>query len=233
MNILQQFNAALADVSESVLPSLVQVRSGRVGVGAGVIWRSEGRCALVITNAHVVEGARRGRRSQRASQAGSLAVTLADGRTLDAELLGRDPAHDLAALEIDTGNLAKRPVGVAQGDSRALTAGEVVVAFGHPFGIQGAATAGVVIGVGADLPDLERSGLEWLAASLHLRPGHSGGPMVNASGRLVGINTLMNGPEVGVAVPVHVVQAFVAELDSRPTRDESRGEGRQAQVMYV
>ncbi len=235
-NILMQFNSGLADITTSVLPSLVQIRSGRTGVGAGVIWRSGDERALVVTNAHVVEGSRRGqrgRRGRRTGPGGSLAVTLSDGRTLDARLLGRDPAHDLAALEVDTRDLAKQPVAIAPGDSRALTAGEVVVAFGHPFGITGAATAGVVISVGTELPNLARSGLEWLAASLQLRPGHSGGAMVDAGGRLVGINTLMNGPEVGVAVPVHVVQAFVAALASRPMRGESQREGRQAQVMYV
>ena len=225
-NILTQLNTDLATLTQSVLPSLVQVQSGRRGVGAGVIWRSEGDRALVVTNAHVVEGARRGRRTSRVAP---LSVTLADGQTLDARLLGRDAAHDLAALEIDTGELAQRPIAVAPGDSRALAAGEVVVAFGHPFGIRGAATAGVVIGVGTELPELERSGLEWLAASLKLRPGHSGGAMVDARGRLVGINTLMNGPAVGVAVPVHVVQPFVAALASPPPRRE----GQRGPVVYV
>ena len=77
---------------------------------------------------------------------------------------------------------------------------------------------------------------EWVAASLHLRPGHSGGPMVDAQGRLIGINTLMNGPDVGVAVPVDVAKRFVKESyaqwqhgQSRPTPQPERG-GRIVQV---
>ena len=66
-----------------------------------------------------------------------------------------------------------------------------------------------MIGVGADLPELPQSGREWIAVSLHLRPGHSGGPLVDDKGRLVGINTMMMGLEVGMAVPVHLAKAFL------------------------
>ena len=68
----------------------------------------------------------------------------------------------------------------------------------------------MVIGSGAQLPEIGDNKRDWIAASLHLRPGHSGGPLVDSRGRLVGINTLMNGPEVGVAIPVHVAEAFLA-----------------------
>nr|HMN31215.1 hypothetical protein [Caldilineaceae bacterium] len=64
-------------------------------------------------------------------------------------------------------------------------------------------------------PELRGDGREWLAASLHLRPGHSGGPMIDALGRLVGINTMMNGPDVGVAVPVHVAKHFLKQADEQ------------------
>jgi S1-C subfamily serine protease len=77
--------------------------------------------------------------------------------------------------------------------------------------VTGAATGGVVIGVGAEWPEMPRSGREWVVVSLHLRPGHSGGPLVDTQGHLVGINTLMTGPDVGVAVPVHVVKAFLRQ----------------------
>jgi S1-C subfamily serine protease len=95
------------------------------------------------------------------------------------------------------------------GDSRKLRAGDLVLALGFPWGVNGGATTGVVIGVGPGLPELDASGREWIVASLHLRPGHSGGPLVNSQGRLVGVNTLMNGPDVGVAVPVHVAVEFL------------------------
>ncbi len=87
--------------------------------------------------------------------------------------------------------------------------GDVVLALGFPWGVMGGATTGIVIGAGAALPELGGSGREWIAASLHLRPGHSGGPMVDAAGRHAGISTMMNGPDVGVAIPAHVAAAFL------------------------
>jgi S1-C subfamily serine protease len=90
------------------------------------------------------------------------------------------------------------------------------MALGHPWGVSGAATAGVVIGVGNDLPEMPWSDREWIAVGLHLRPGHSGGPLVDAQGRLVGINTMMTGLEVGMAVPVHVVKAFLKQALTSP-----------------
>jgi S1-C subfamily serine protease len=77
--------------------------------------------------------------------------------------------------------------------------------------VAGAVTAGVVAGVGRDLPEMPRSDREWIAVSLHLRPGHSGGPLVDDQGRLVGMNTMMAGPDVGLAVPVHVVKHFLRQ----------------------
>ncbi len=85
------------------------------------------------------------------------------------------------------------------------------MALGHPWGVANAATAGVVIGIGTDFPEMRRSGREWIAVSLTLRPGHSGGPLVDVQGRLVGINTIMTGPEVGMAVPVHVAKFFLKQ----------------------
>ncbi|MFQ5923288.1 MAG: trypsin-like peptidase domain-containing protein, partial [Anaerolineales bacterium] len=92
------------------------------------------------------------------------------------------------------------------GDSATLQPGHWVMAFGHPWGVEGAATAGVVIGQGAQLPLFGR---DWLAVGLHYRPGHSGGPLVDSAGRLVGINTVMVGPDMGLAVPVHEVKRFL------------------------
>jgi serine protease Do len=86
-----------------------------------------------------------------------------------------------------------------------------VLALGHPWGVTDAATAGVVIGVGRDFPEIPRSDREWIAVGLTLRPGHSGGPLVDVQGRLVGINTIMTGPKVGMAVPVHVAKSFLRQ----------------------
>jgi S1-C subfamily serine protease len=87
--------------------------------------------------------------------------------------------------------------------------GELVFAMGFPWGVAGGLTAGVYIGL--ESWGLNRSGKdrEWIMASLHLRPGHSGGPMVNTQGKLIGINTVMRGPDVGVAIPIETVKHFL------------------------
>ena len=194
-NLLQQINDDIATISDRVLESLVQIRNGQRGVGAGAIWRNDG---LIITNAHVVLG-RYGQVSN------NLSVTLRNGRDYPAQIVAHDAGRDLAMLRIDAPELTP----IELGDSRRLNPGDFVLALGFPWGIKGGATSGVVIGTGAHLPELGDSKREWIAASLHLRPGHSGGPMVDSLGRLVGINTLMNGPEVGVAIPVHVALEFL------------------------
>jgi serine protease Do len=188
-NLLEDLNRELGQLVEGARRSLVQVSSGARGGGAGTVWHPDG---LIITNAHVVRD-----RSPR--------VTLPDGTVLNARILARDSDIDVAALMVEASGLPY----IELGQSRSLRSGEWVTALGHPWGISGAATGGVVIGVGSDLPEMPGSGREWIAVSLHLRPGHSGGPLVDAQGRLVGINTMMNGPEVGIAVPVHVIKAFL------------------------
>jgi serine protease Do len=85
----------------------------------------------------------------------------------------------------------------------------LVVALGHPWGVVGAAAAGVVIGIGSWWPEAPKAGREWIVAGMRLRPGNSGGPLLDAEGQLVGMNTMISGPEVGMAVPVHVVKRFL------------------------
>ena len=198
--LVQTLNDEIADVVEGVRGSLVQIRRGRHGAGAGTVWHPEG---LILTNAHVVES-------------GSLQVTLADGRTLPARVLARDPDNDVAAVAVDATDLPT----IALGESRRLRPGQLVLALGHPWGIRGAVSAGVVIGVGSQWAEIPRSKREWIAVSLNLRPGNSGGPLVDAEGRLVGINSVMSGPEVGLAVPVHVIKAFLHDaLGSQAAAD--------------
>ena len=132
---------------------------------------------------------------------------LPDGRDLPAHVLAQDPSLDLAAIKVDANELPT----ISLGDSKLLQPGELVLAIGHPWGVAGAATAGVVIGVGSGLPEAPVPGKEWVVASLRLRPGNSGGPMMDAEGRLVGINTMITGPEVAMAVPVHVVKGFLRD----------------------
>lgn len=190
-NLLQQLNTDMATVVQSARRSLVQISNGRRGgVGAGTIWHSDG---LIVTNAHVV-------------QRPSLHVTLPDGRKLPARVLAHDKDLDLAALTVDANSLPT----IKLGESRQLRPGHWVLALGHPWGITGAVTAGVVIDVGVPL-EMAAMGRELIQVGIRVRPGNSGGPLVDVAGRLVGINMMMAGPHVGMAVPVHVVKAFLRQ----------------------
>jgi serine protease Do len=188
-DLLVQLNGELAGLAGAVRASLVRVETAGRGAGAGTVWHPDG---LILTNAHVVQDR-------------SPHVILPDGRDLPARILAQDRELDLAALSVEAQDLPT----IAVGDSRELRPGSWVVAFGHPWGVQSAATAGVVIGQGRLLAERPEFGRSWIAASLHYRPGHSGGPLVDAGGRLVGINTVMAGPDVGLAVPVQEVKSFL------------------------
>jgi serine protease Do len=190
-SVLQQLNAESTSLVRQVRGSLVRVSNGPGGAGSGLVWSSEG---LILTNAHVVH-----RRFPK--------VTLPDGRELESRVLAHDPARDLALLSVQARGLPA----LALGDSEHLRPGTLVYAVGHPWGVANAVTAGIIIGGGADIPEMAGTQREWLMVSLVLRPGNSGGPLVDTSGRLLGVNTIMTGPVVGGAVPVHVVRAFLHE----------------------
>lgn len=190
--LLQQLNDELAAMVDGARRGLVQISNGGRGFGAGTIWHPDG---LIVTNAHVIGGRH------------ALNVTLPDDRTLPAEVLAADPDRDIAALYVEASDLPT----VELGQSKRLRPGDWVLAVGHPWGVTGAATAGVVIGMGRDLPEIPRAHHEWIALDAHMRPGHSGGPLVDVQGRLVGLNTMIAGPDVGFAVPVHVVKRFLKD----------------------
>ena len=202
--LLDQLNGALSDATESVRDALVQVHVPGRGGGAGIVWRDDG---LIVTNAHVA-----GR--------GPVEVVLRDGRRLEAHPVARSRRLDLAALTVGAQGLHAAPIG----NSMVLRAGELVFALGHPFGIAGAVTSGVVIGLDPDAPATRRRGGtgEWLVVHMRLRPGNSGGPILDARGRVVGISTIMAGPEVGMAVPSHVIAAFLGERVERPGPEAQR-----------
>lgn len=190
MAIFDELNQAMTAVIQTTQQSVVQLGNGRRGFGAGTIWHSDG---LILTNAHVVQ--------RRAPE-----VVLADGRTFTSQLLAYDESVDLAALYIAANQLPT----IELGHSSQLQVGEWVVAVGHPWGVVGAAAAGTVIAVG---PPLEQTGYggELVQLGIQLRPGHSGGPLVDGNGRLVGINTMISGPQVGLAVPVDIAKKFLQE----------------------
>ncbi len=190
MNILQQINEGMSAVVDHTLPSIVRLSDGSSASGSGTIWHSDG---LIITNAHVVAGRQ-------------LVATLHSGEDLPVQVLAMDKQLDVAALAVDARDLPT----IVIGDSHALKPGDWVLALGHPWGIRNSLTSGVVIGTGDALPEMPR-GRDWIALSLHLRPGHSGGPLLNAEGKLVGINTMITGPDVGFAIPAHLVKQFLRE----------------------
>lgn len=191
MNLmLQTLNDDLAKVIDRGRQSLVQVHNGHAGAGAGTIVHEEG---LVVTNAHVVQ-----RRSPQ--------VTLWDGRTLEGRLLGVDEVRDLAAVAIPGSDYPAIPLA----GPNTLRPGQMVVALGHPWGIRGAASAGMVIAIGRPVEGSPYRG-DLIQVGLTLRPGHSGGPMLSSAGELVGINTMISGPKVGMAVPVDAVKRFLKE----------------------
>ncbi len=201
-NLLQQWSEGMAAVVHGAHQSLVQITSDEGGLGAGTIWHPDG---LIITNAHVVIEQYRGRMGMiQETMRRDLRAVLPDGETFPANLIAHDHHNDLAALAIEAADLPT----IKPGDSQSLRPGQWVMALGHPWGVPGALTAGVVIGTGAQLPEIG-DGREWIALSLKLRPGHSGGPLVDADGRLIGINTMITGPEVGFAIPVNTVKRFL------------------------
>lgn len=177
---------ALHSVVERVRRSTVEIRVRRAREsGSGIIWDSAG---LVVTNAHVARGRR-------------LGVTLADGRELDGEVIAHDPTRDLAALKLDASGLPSADIG----DSDTLRPGELVVAVGNPLGVTGAAAAGVVHRATAHGP----FGRRWIEADVRLAPGNSGGPLSDANGRVVGVNTMI-ASGLALAVPSKTVVRFLA-----------------------
>jgi serine protease Do len=175
------------EIAERLRRSTVQVLGhGRSrGVGSGVVWSSDG---LIVTNAHV-------------ARAAEAEVELWDGRRFRARVVSRDPCRDLATLHIAATDLdAATP-----GDSGILRPGELVIAVGNPLGLAGALSTGVIHSIGR----LSGMGSQrWIRASVQLAPGNSGGPLANAHGEVVGINTaIVNG--LGVAVPGSAVLDFL------------------------
>ena len=169
----------------------VQVRTRGAATGAGVLWDgggSEGR-GLVITNAHVVRGDR-------------ATVELSDGTAARARVAARDLKRDLAALEFAADRAMERAV--IRG-SPPLRVGELVIAIGHPGGLVGAVALGIIHD--AESPREGRTA-RWIRADVRLAPGFSGGPLADATGRLVGVNTMMQG-SLALAVPAAAVEAWV------------------------
>jgi serine protease Do len=166
------------EISERLRRSTVQVFSGgRRSFGSGVIWSSDG---TILTNAHVA------RRPE-------AEVQLWDGRGVPARVVSRDPRRDLAVLRVEARDLEP----AAPGDSDTVRPGELAIAVGSPLGFAGALSTGVIHSVGR-IPGM--GGGKWIRADVQLAPGNSGGPLADAHGRVIGINTAVIN-RLGIAVP--------------------------------
>ena len=177
---------SFGEIAENLRRSTVLIQAGPRGNGSGVVWSSDG---VIITNAHVARRA-------------NLRVQLWDARELDATLISSDPVRDIAALRVNAKNLhAATPA-----DSSRVRPGELAIAIGNPLGFVGALTTGVVHAVGP-LPGLGPQ--SWVQAGVRLAPGNSGGPLADAAGRVIGINTMVAG-RLALAIPSNAVADFLS-----------------------
>ncbi len=199
---LDAYSRTVIGVAESLGPSVanlqVRHRSRRgpaVGAGSGVVISGDG---LLVTSAHVVEGAKQG------------TASFADGRETAFAVIGSDPLSDLAVLRAQDGALSAATLG----DAGSLRVGQLVVAIGNPQGFASSVTAGVVSGLGRSLPVGARGGPRRIVENViqtdaALNPGNSGGALVDSSSRVVGINTALAGIGLGLAVPINAASRAI------------------------
>jgi serine protease Do len=174
------------EIAEQLRRSTVVIHAGGRGSGSGVIWSSDG---TIVTNAHVVRGKQVSR------------LQLWDGREFDVTVASRDPRRDLAVLRIDATNLPCALIA----DSSRVRPGELAIAIGNPLGFVGALTTGVIHAIG---PLRGPGSQSWVQADVRLAPGNSGGPLADARGCVIGINTMVAG-RLALAIPSNVVRDFL------------------------
>jgi S1-C subfamily serine protease len=202
---LDAYSRAVVSVVEAVGPAVVSISVGRTprggagAAGSGLIVTPDG---YVLTNSHVVHGAR------------DLEATLTDGRTIGAVLVGDDPATDLALIRLNDTGLPTATLG----RSDRLRVGQLVVAIGNPFGFESTVSAGVVSALGRTFRS--RTGRlidDVIQTDVALNPGNSGGPLVDSSGQVVGINTAIIPLARGIsfAIPIGTARWVIPELLAR------------------
>jgi S1-C subfamily serine protease len=198
-DLLDAYSRAVIRAVEIAGPAVVKVDLSR-GNGSGVIFTPDG---FALTNNHVVESG------------GRIGVTLPDGRSLRADLIGRDALTDLAVIRIRTGSLPCARFA----DSRRVRVGQVAIAIGNPYGFHHSVSAGVVSALGRSLPSRAGPSMEDLIQTdAALNPGNSGGPLVTSSGEVIGINTAMIMPAQGLcfAIASNTARMVASRLMERP-----------------
>lgn len=171
------------------------------GSGSGVVWNEHGH---IVTNFHVIYGA------------DSITVTLADRIQYRARVVGFDPDHDIAVLQIHSPAELLTPIPV--GSSRELRVGQKVLAIGNPFGLDHSLTTGVVSAVGRTIKSMTNRTIDGvIQTDAAINPGNSGGPLLDSSGRLIGLNTQIMSPSgayagIGFAVPIDTINRVVPDL---------------------
>jgi S1-C subfamily serine protease len=198
--LLDAYSRAVISVVDTIGPAVVAVarRRGQEsgGVGSGVLITPDG---FSLTNSHVVGGQQR------------MAVTTHDGDVLEADVVGDDPATDLALLRVAARDLPFASLG----ESAGLRVGQLVIAMGNPFGFQSTVTTGVVSAQGRSLRSQQGRLIENVVQhTAPLNPGNSGGPLLDSRGRVVGINTaiIAMAQGLGFAVPADTARWVVGEL---------------------
>ena len=202
---------ATTDVVQSQDPFFgIPQEERRRGLGSGFVIDKSGH---IVTNFHVIEGA------------DQVEVSFSNGEKMDADVVGRDPSTDIAVLRVDANARALRPLRL--GDSDALEVGDEVVAIGNPLGYERTMTAGIVSALGRVIEAPNEFAIdEVIQTDAPINSGNSGGPLLNADGEVVGVNTQIasvTGGNIGIgfAVPINTVRDVVAQLIDKGTVEHS------------
>jgi len=178
-----------------------EIVNGASGLGSGFVFDKKGH---VITNAHVVDGAKK------------VVVTFLDGRSYNAEIIGTDEFTDLAVIKVNADLILLHPL--ALGDSSNLKVGEPIAAIGNPFGLSGSMTSGIISQLGRLLPSGSGYSIpDVIQTDAAINPGNSGGPLLNMRSEIVGINTAIQSTTgeftgVGFAIPSQTIAKIVPIL---------------------
>ncbi len=191
LQILQSFSDAMTELADKVGSSVVRVRSRR-GFGSGAIWSEDG---YILTCSHVV------------GRATIVEVGFGEGPRLEARVIGHDPYSDMALLKVEKTGL--KPVEV--GDSEAVEVGQLVFAFANPFGGSPSTTSGIVTTAKASLGWGPGSVEDVIVTDAPLNPGYSGGPLVNASGKMIGLNVAYANSR-SISIPINSVKGTIDAL---------------------